>query len=297
MTNQRENFWLVLVLLGAGFLMMFGFIFMILLSFSGIESELAGDEGIGIIEITGPIDGSKKVMKTLREFEHNDKVKAIIVRVDSPGGSVGPSQEIYSELLRLRDIKPVVVSMGSLAASGGYYIAAGAKYIFANPGTITGSIGVIIQTTYLKELMKTIKITPKTYKSGKHKDILSPFRESTESDDNIINTMITDVYEQFLDAIAVGRNLDKEQVRPIADGRILTGKQALDNKLVDELGSFNDAIRYVAKNNDLGDEPKLIYPKKETLTYIEKMLESSVKGVVSGVESETKAAIELKMEQ
>ena len=151
MTKQHENFWLVLVLIGGGFLMMFGFIFVILMSFSGIETELAGEEGIGIIEITGPIEGSKKILSNLRKFEQNEKVKAILVRVDSPGGAVAPSQEIYSELLRLRDIKPVVVSMGSLAASGGYYIAAGAKYIFANPGTITGSIGVIMQTTYLKE--------------------------------------------------------------------------------------------------------------------------------------------------
>lgn len=296
MTNQKENFWLVLVLLGAGFIMMFGFVFVILMSLSGIESELTEEDGIGVIEITGPIEGSKKTLKDLRKFEQDENIKSILVRVDSPGGAVAPSQEIYSELLRLRDIKPVVVSMGSLAASGGYYISVGGEYIFANPGTITGSIGVIMQTTYLMELMKAIKVTPRTYKSGEHKDILSPFRESTESDDKIINTMISDVYEQFLDDISKARKLDKETIRPIADGRILTGKQALDLKLVDQLGSFNDAVRYLAEKSDLGDEPKLIYPRKETMTYIEQMFESSLKGIFSGIESKAQTAIEMKME-
>ncbi len=279
METERQNLTLVVVLLGAGFLMMFGFIFLLLISFMGIEADLSGGERIGVIEIIGPIEDSQQTLEALHTFATDDDIKAIVLRIDSPGGAVAPSQEIYSEVFKLRGVKPVVTSMGSLAASGGYYIGCAADYVFASPGTLTGSIGVILQTTYLEEMFKVLKIEFNTYKSGKHKDTLSPMRRMTEQDDQLIQSLLMDVYDQFLSAVATARGLDKDVVRPIADGRILSGRQAKEHQLVDEMGSFRDAVTYAAKQANMEKDPKLAYPKKETLGYIEKLFESAVSGV------------------
>jgi len=291
MDNQRESLWLVVVILGSGFLMMFAFIFVLLISFVGIETDFSTEEGIGIIEIEGVIEDSKKTLSAIREFKDKESVKAVMVRINSPGGAVAPSQEVYNALKDLAEVKPVAASMSSLAASGGYYIACGTPYIFANPGTLTGSIGVIIQSTYLKELMDYIKVHPRTYKSGEHKDILSPFRKATESDKIIISEMIDDVYDQFLEDVAVSRKLDKEILRPMADGRVLTGRQAASLKLVDELGGFNDALSYLADQSGLTVDADLIYPEKEALSYIEKMLESAVPGITKAVHNSQAPAV------
>lgn len=296
MQKQSENLWLVIVLIGGGFLMIFAFILVLMLSFIGIETDLSGGPSLGVLEIEGVIEDSKEALEALHEFAMDEDIKGILVRINSPGGSVAPSQEIYSELMKLRGKKPVVASMGSLAASGGYYIACGAERIFASPGTITGSIGVIIQSTYLKDLMKFLKVSPVTYKSGKHKDILSPFRKASVSEKVIIDAMIDDVYDQFLSAVAESRELDKEQLRPIADGRILSGRQALGAKLVDQLGTYRDAVLYLSDKAGLGDDPKLKYPKEETLSYIEKMFESSLKGVIAA-SRKASTSVEYRMEQ
>lgn len=297
MDDGRQNLILVIALLGAGFLMLFGFIFVLLVAIAGIEVDLSAKEGIGVIEIDGIIDESVETLKDIHAFAKNEKVKAIVVRIDSPGGSVGPSQEIHSELMKLRGVKSIVVSMGSMAASGGYYIACGAERIFASPGTITGSIGVIIQTTYLEELMKTIKIEPVIYKSGEFKDTLSPFRKSTDDEKKLIRNMVSDVYEQFLEAVASARGIDKEALRPIADGRILTGRQAKEAGLVDEFGNFRDAVSYASEQAGLGDDPELIYPEKEAFTYLEKLLESAVQGVASAVADAKSPAMEYRLER
>jgi len=295
MEPKRNDLLLVAVLLGAGFLMLFAFILVILVAFVGMETTFAEEDGIGVLEISGVIEDSQDLLDDLHEFVMDDSVRAILVRIDSPGGAVAPSQEIYKELLGLRGKKRVVVSMGSLAASGGYYIACAGERLFANPGTITGSIGVIIESAYLMELMNFLKIEPIVYKSGEHKDILSPFRRPTPQDDTLIKGMITDVYDQFLTAVAAARNLDKEALRPIADGRILSGQQALTAGLVDELGGFRDAVRYIAAQEGLGDDPVLIYPEEESLAYLEKFFETASLSFVHAIDKARRPAVQYRL--
>ena len=214
------------------------------------------------------------------------------MRIDSPGGAVGPSQEIHKELLKIRAKKPVVVSMGTIATSGGYYIACAGERIFANPGTLTGSIGVIIMTSYLEDLMRYLKIEMRTFKSGEHKDTLSPFRPMTDSDKELIDAIIKDIYEQFLDDVATSRKLDKETLRPLADGRMLTGHQAKEAKLIDEYGNFRDAVSYLGKKVGLGDDPKISYPPKDSLSRIEKLFESMAKGATKAFSDNISPSIE-----
>jgi len=294
--NQRQNLILVVVLLGAGFLMLFSFLFVMLIAVVGVEMDFNLDKidgaKVGVVEVAGVIEASDKVLKQLEDFAEDDDIKAIVLRVDSPGGSVGPSQEIYSEVMKLKEKKKIVASMGSLAASGGYYISAGASKIYANPGTITGSIGVIVQTTYLGELFKFLKMEAITYKSGKHKDMLSPMRKPTEEDSALTQGIVNDVYEQFLEAVASGRGLDKEEVRPYADGRILSGKQALDLKLVDQLGNLHDAAAGALELAGVEGKAHLVYPEREAMSYIEKMFESVARGLFKVVGKEGSDKVE-----
>ncbi|GAB4438191.1 MAG: signal peptide peptidase SppA [bacterium] len=228
----------------------------------GIEKPVIGDR-VGVVEITGIIKGSDEILKQLSEFNNDKNVKAIILRIDSPGGAVGPSQEIYSEVMKIRKKKPVVASIGTLGASGGYYIAAGANKIVANPGTITGSIGVIIQFYNFYQLLNRFGIKGNTVKSGEFKDTGSPLREMTKDERAYIQSVIDDVHNQFVEAVANGRNLKKESIIPVADGRIITGKMAKELKLVDEIGNFNDAVNLAKKLAGLEGEPKLVYAKKK----------------------------------
>jgi len=287
--NQRQNLILIVVLLGAGFLMIFSFIFLLLIAVVGVnfDMDLGFDKSegpnVGVVDVTGIIETSDAIIEDLNNFASDDTIDAILLRVDSPGGSVGPSQEIYTEVKKLKQKKKIVVSMGSLAASGGYYISAAADKIYANPGTLTGSIGVIIQTTYLGELFNYLKMEAITYKSGKHKDMLSPFRKPTEEDDHVAQALIEDVYEQFLDDVVAGRGIEKETLRQYADGRILTGKQAFEMKLVDELGNIRDAAAGALALAGIEGEPVLVYPEEEPLLYIEKMFQSVANGMVKAV--------------
>jgi protease-4 len=189
-------------------------------------------------------------------------VKAIILRIDSPGGGVGPSQEIHREILKVKSKKKVVTSMGSVAASGGYYIACASDLIVANPGTITGSIGVLMEFTNIEELFKKIGIKGVVLKSGEHKDIGSPFREMTPEEKKIIQGVIDNVHQQFIMAVAKGRKLDQAKVVEIADGRILTGEQAKQLGLVDQIGNLQDAIDIVAKMVGIEGKPNVLYPKR-----------------------------------
>lgn len=186
-------------------------------------------------------------LETLKSIEDEKNVKAVILRINSPGGTVGATQELYNEILRLKSKgKVVIVSMGDIAASGAYYISCAADYILANPGTITGSIGVIIGSIEVSQLLKKLGISYNAIKSGKNKDILSPYREMSKEERELLYSVITDAYEQFLDAVSEGRKISKEQLISIADGRIFTGKQALSYKLIDEIGDFRRAVE-VAK--------------------------------------------------
>jgi len=283
METQKSNLFLVVLILGAGFLMLFAFLFVFLFAMIGVESDFSGfktKDAIGVIEVFDVIEDSLPILDQIDDFAKDDSIAAIVLRVDSPGGAVGPSQEIYRELMKLRGEKTVAVSMGSVAASGGYYIACAGERVFTAPGTLTGSIGVIVESAYLEELMQTIKIKPLVYKSGEHKDMLSPFRKMTESDEAIINDVIRDVHEQFVSDVAQARGMTPEALKPYADGRIMTGAQAKELGLVDEFGSFRDAVEYLAEKEGLGSDPELVYPRKEPITYIEELFRSAAHGLM-----------------
>jgi protease-4 len=214
---------------------------------------------VGVIEMTGVITSAKDILEDLREFREDSAIKAIVLRIDSPGGSVAPSQEIYDAVRKTAERKPVVVSMGSVAASGGYYIAVAGQQIVANPGTMTGSIGVIMEFANYEELLKKIGWQNIVVKSGRFKDIGSPNRPMTDADRQLLQTMIDDVQSQFVNAVAQGRNLSLEKVREVADGRIMTGQQALAAGLVDKLGGLDTAIDLAAELAGI-DDPKVVYP-------------------------------------
>jgi protease-4 len=227
------------------------------------DSKFDFNDKVAVIEIKGVILDPAEVNDALREYARRDDVKAIVLRIDSPGGAVGPSQEIYREVMRIRRTKKVVASMGSVAASGGYYIAAAADKIYANPGTITGSIGVIIEFMNTQELFKKIGVKGTVIKSGKFKDTGSPLREMTEADRKLLADVINDIHSQFVEAVAQGRDMKYEDVAVIADGRIFSGAQAMRLGLVDQLGSLDDAILEVARLAGIQGKHSVIYPEKK----------------------------------
>jgi protease-4 len=230
---------------------------------------------VGVVEVEGVIVDSKKIIEQLDAFHESSSVKAIVLRVDSPGGGVGPSQEIHDEVKRIDADKPVVVSMGSVAASGGYYIAAPAREIFANPGTITGSIGVIMEFANFQELLDKIGLHSEVVKSGKHKDIGSPVRPMTEDDRVLLQALIDDVHSQFVDSVATGRQLDVKKVRSLADGRIFSGRQARDLGLVDELGSLAAAIQRAGELGGIEGKPDVVYPPSDKPQLIDLLIQEA----------------------
>ncbi|MFO7462056.1 MAG: signal peptide peptidase SppA [Desulfatiglandales bacterium] len=217
---------------------------------------------IGVIPIEGAITNSETVVSQLVEFTKDRRVKAIILRVNSPGGGVAPSQEIYREILKTREKKKIVASMGTVAASGGYYVASGAHKIVASPGTLTGSIGVLMEFVRFQELMEKIGVDVEVLKSGEFKDIGSPHRKLTEQEKEMIQALVFDIQNQFVEAVAQGRNLPMEEVREIADGRIISGSQGLELGLVDQLGNFRDAVDLAKSMAGIKGEANLVYPKR-----------------------------------
>ncbi|MCC6807401.1 MAG: signal peptide peptidase SppA [Deltaproteobacteria bacterium] len=260
---NRRGLWLVLGLFGGLFFVLFALLVVTSGAIGAESYRASSNAGIGVIEIKGPINDSKRELRWIRGFSEEPTIKAILVRIDSPGGAVAPSQEIFSELKKLSATKPVVASMGSVAASGGYYIALGANKIVANPGTITGSIGVIMQTVDASQLLALTKLDWQTYKSGEYKDMGSPLRQPTDNDKKLFAAMIKSVYEQFVRAIVESRKLEDAAVRAVADGRVLTGEQALETKLVDELGSFQGAVDRAAQLAAIKGKPELVYPPED----------------------------------
>jgi protease-4 len=272
---KKRPFLLASVLL-AGAFVFFLALAVTVASFMGQPSKLAIGDKIGIVEIYGVIADSKKIIEQIHDFRDNDSIKAIVLRVDSPGGGVGPSQEIYDEVLLADDEKPVVVSMGSVAASGGYYVAAAAREIIANPGTITGSIGVIMEFANFQELLDKIGLNSVVVKSGEYKDIGSPTREMSAAEQQILQELIDDVHSQFVTSVATGRELDEESVRIIADGRIFSGRKALEMGLVDRMGNLEVAIQRAAELAGLEDEPNVIYPPGEKPKFIDLFIEETL---------------------
>lgn len=226
-----------------------------------------GDK-VALVRVEGPIVDSKNTVDEIKEYVKDVSVKAIVLRVDSPGGAVVPSQEIYEEVKKAVSKKKIVVSMGSLAASGGYYISSPASKIVANPGTLTGSIGVIMEIPNLEGLMNKVGVKTEVIKSGKHKDIASVFRGIGKEERVILQGVLDDVHEQFIKAVSEGRKMLLEDTRKIADGRIFTGKQAMSIGLVDELGDLEDAIKVASKLSGIKGEPSVV-SKKEKFSFID----------------------------
>src|SRR5499433_4147715 len=250
-------------------------LFAIMAVMSDGDGFSAGGDRIAVIPIEGVIDDNmaKNVNRHLKQYGGDSRVKAIILRIDSPGGGVSASQEIYREVKRVKDEKKkkIVASMASVAASGGYYIACPADRIFANPGTITGSIGVIAEWLNYKELVEWAKLKPVVFKSGEMKDTGSPVRDLTESDKKYFQGMIDELYSQFVTAVTEGRQgkgdagveLTRERVVQLADGRVYTGETAKKNGLVDEIGNYEDVVKATAKLANIKGEPQIITPPKQ----------------------------------
>ncbi len=238
-----------------------------------VLSRIPVGERIAVLTIDGVIINPLPIIKKIDRLSEDKSVKALVIRVDSPGGSVGASQEIYRAIERFKEKgKPVVVSMGNIAASGGYYISAPADFIYANPGTITGSIGVIIQYIGYKELLSKIGIKAESIKTGKFKDTLSPFRDLTKEEKDYLKRVITDSYEQFIDAILKYRKdkITEEELRKIADGRVMTGLKAKEIGLVDEIGNLKDAIDKAAELAGVL-KPRVFYVE-EKKSFLKKIL-------------------------
>jgi len=234
----------------------------VILSIIGPSKGLSFANRIGVINIEGMIINPEPVLKQLVEFKKDVRIKAIILRINSPGGAVGPSQEIYREVRRTIETKKVIASLGALAASGGYYIAAAADKIVANPGTISGSIGVIMEFVQVEDLLGKLGIGLEVVKTGEFKDIGSPHRRLSSRDREIIEAVTQDVRNQFVEAVAQGRNLPVEKVREVADGRIFTGARCKELGLVDSLGNFMDAVDMAKELVGIEGEVTLIQAKK-----------------------------------
>ena len=238
------------------------FLMLVLLRSMGGSTSIG--QKVAVIDIRGIITRSDATIKLIHTYRDDPSIKAIVVRIDSPGGSVAPVQEIYSELEKIE--KPIVASMGGSAASGGYYIACAADTIVANPGTLTGSIGVIMQFTRMKGLYDKVGLEHQVIKSGEFKDTGSPFRALTDQERAVLQTTVDDVYNQFVDTIfeARGDKLTRAEVVELADGRIFSGKQALESKLLDRLGNLPDAIQIAGELAGIEGKPKVIRKEKRT---------------------------------
>jgi protease-4 len=260
---KQKRIWIGLGVIAALLIFFFTILFFIGRFSGGATGRFAFGDKIAIVEIKGVIAQSSGIIEELQLYLEDEGVKAIILRIDSPGGGVGPAQEIHREILKIKSKKKVVTSMGSVAASGGYYIACASDLIVANPGTITGSIGVVMQFSNFEELLKKIGIKGVVLKSGEHKDIGSPFREMTPEEKRIMQEVLENVHQQFIQAVTEGRKLDHSKVVQIADGRILTGEQARNMSLVDKMGNLQDTIDITAKMIGIEGKPNVLYPKKK----------------------------------
>lgn len=264
----RKSDWIIGGLLGGGVLVIA--IVMVLLiagpmlsgerSFSGM-----GGGRVAVVEVRGAITRAEDTVKQIIRYREDESVRAIVIRIDSPGGAVAPTQEIFDELRKTREAgKIIVASMGSIAASGGYYIACAADSIMANPGTITGSIGVITVAPSAEDLFEKIGIDWQVIKSGRHKDIGSISRSMTDAEIGIVQSVVDDVYDQFVGAVAGYRPLSREEVVELADGRIYTGNQALPLGLVDRLGTYQDAIALAGKMAGISGKPDVVRQRPKT---------------------------------
>jgi protease IV len=271
MAQNRDKV-IILVIIGAALVLFIAFsIIMVVVSRSNADMAFnpIGDK-IALVDITGVIEKSEDVVRQVKKYEDDSSVKALVLRVDSPGGGVAASQEILDELLKFKEKhKFIIVSMGSVAASGGYYVSCAADTIFANPGTLTGSIGVIFSYPILTGLMEKVGVQMQVIKSGQLKDVGNYARQPSPEDIKMLQSVIDDTYDQFVKVVADGRNLSTDNVKLLADGSVFTGRQAMEKGLVDKLGTLEDAISKAGQMADLGTHPRVIKERRSRNTWLD----------------------------
>ncbi len=248
---------------------------------SGLISLFDFGNKVGVITIEGTITSADETLKQLRKYKKRSSIKAILLRINSPGGTVAPAQEIYAEIAKVKKKKPVVVSMETVAASAAYYIASNADEIVCSPGTITGSIGVIMMLPDIQKVINKIGVDVAVIKAGKYKDIGSSFRPLSEEERSILENFAAEVHEQFISDVVAGRKdkADEQLIRSVADGRFFTGQRAKELKLVDTMGNFFDAVKIAAERGGIKGDPELVYPKKRLEGYMDLLTESFVGSV------------------
>ena len=281
----RRIFWILVI--GIGGVLLINALFP--------DLDFSGDNRIALIRVEGVILDAQSTVGELKRFSENPLVKAIVLRIDSPGGGVVPSQEIHDAVKRVKNKsnKAVIASMGTVAASGGYYIAAATDRIIANPGTLTGSIGVVMEMANVEGLLKKIGVEGVVIKSGRFKDVGSPLRKMGDEERRLLQSVMDDVHQQFIQAVADGRSLEVSEVAPLADGRILTGRQAKEARLVDELGDLDDAIHLAADIVGIEGEPKVLEPRRKFS--IRDLLESRVSSWFPKLELQTGVSLKYLM--
>jgi protease-4 len=286
----------VAFIFGGLFLVFFGFLILAYGVVKGEAPHLSSGPRIGVVEVKGGIGmggaegvDAERTMKHIRRFAEDDGMKAVLVRIDSPGGAVSPSQEIHEELKRLADKKVVVCSLGNVAASGGFYVAMGCDKIVAEPGTLTGSIGVISQFVNVKGLVARWDIKMETIKSGKLKDMGNPFEDLPPETRAYWQSVTNQIFEQFLGAVVAARKLPEAKVREVADGRVFTGQDAKAAGLIDELGNFYAAVELAMREAGLSGEPTLVYPAEDGARFLESLMGGAASAIARAVKAELRA--------
>jgi len=297
--RDRAALAVVLFVFGGLFLVFFAFLWLAYSAVKGEAPRLASGPRIGVVDIKGPIGmggrgsvESEPVLKLLKRYGDDSDMKAVVVRIDSPGGAVGTSQEILDGVRKLAEDKVVVCAMGNIAASGGLLVAMGCDRIVAEPGTLTGSIGVISAFPNVKGLLDRWNVHVNTVTAGKLKDAGSPFRDFSPEDRAYWQELADRIHKQFIQAVAEGRNLTTEQVQKFADGRVVTGEQAQELGLVDELGGFQDAVDLAKDMAELKGEPRLVYPPDERARFLEELMGGMAQKVAESFAETVRAEVQ-----
>jgi protease-4 len=291
--QNRRGLWTLAIIFGGLFLLFFAFATLVL---GAVGPQDPGKNRIGVLNITGAITSADDLIRDLDAFVRDDEIKGILVRIESPGGAVGASQELHEAVKRAAAKKKLVISMGNIAASGGFYIACAAKPVFASPGTITGSIGVINQTFDVHAITDDLGLKLNVMKSGESKDAGNPFREMTDHDRALYQSLVDSIYAQFLQAVADGRGLPLADLKgsPLTDGRVFSGADAYEAKLVDHLGGLQAAVDHLSEALDFKGPPTLIYPSNPRMSWLRDLVAEGAASVRAEVSQAVTPAFELR---